>query len=244
MKNIAVHNYVYPDDASLLEYYQSVRDLTAGEELRPVKFTETCCSARSGSGSDVFGAQYDPTMKNALIVARYVWQYLTIVQAESFDRWTAVTNLPCSPKIDRAQCATAINETAGYNSGLVYIDGNYNKTRDYNLYMTKRAFMLKHFAYFHRPGSVRYDVPQDQLPSSVNAVASKQGSTWTVLFMNNQTHTNDVKRQLPNGTTKVARLVQPTDSEDWTDVSPVLVVKTGAVNLSLPGQSLSTLQLS
>jgi hypothetical protein len=118
MSNIAVHNYDYPDDASLAEYYQSVRNLTADEHFPPVKFTETCCSTRSGTGSDVFGAQFDPTMKNALIVARYVWQYLTIVQAESFDWWTAIATLPCSPKVDGIQCATAINETTGYNSGM------------------------------------------------------------------------------------------------------------------------------
>ena len=125
ISNIAVHNYDFPTDSSLAEYYQSIQNLTAAtnEKLPPVKFTETCCSTTFGSGSDVFGEQNDPTIKNALIVGRYVWQYLTIVQAESFDWWTAVTNLPCSPKVDGIQCATAINNTAGYNSGLVYIDG-------------------------------------------------------------------------------------------------------------------------
>ena len=72
ISNIAVHNYDYPSDSSLAEYYTSIVNLTSAEneKLPPVKFTETCCSTRPGSGSDVFGAQYDPTMKNALIVAR------------------------------------------------------------------------------------------------------------------------------------------------------------------------------
>ena len=245
MANIAVHNYDYPDDASLAEYYQSIRNLTDGENFPPVKFTETCCSTNSGSGSTVFGAQYDPTMKNALIVARYVWQYLTIVQAVSFDWWTAVANLPCSPKIDGQQCATAINETAGYNSGLISIDGNYNKTRDYSLYVTKRAYMLKHFAYFHRPGSVRYDVAQDQLPSGVNAVASKLGSTsCSVLFMNNQTHAYTLSVQAPSKDLKVARLVGTTDAADWSDVKPLPAAKGGSVKIKLPAQSLVTLQFT
>ncbi|KAK5168435.1 uncharacterized protein LTR77_007005 [Saxophila tyrrhenica] len=244
MSTLAVHNYDYPDDAALSEYYQSIQNLTEGERLPPVKFTETCCSTRSGSGSDVFGAQYDPTMKNALIVARYVWQYLTIVQAESFDWWTAVTNLPCSPKIDGPKCATAINNTAGYNSGLVYIDGNYNKTHDYNLYTTKRAFMLKHFAYFHRPGSVRYDVPQAQLPSGINAIASKKGHTWSVLFVNNHTHASNLKLQPPAKGARPVRVVQTTDAEDWAEISPLPAMKKGCVKLKLPAQSLVTIQFS
>ena len=241
MSNIAVHNYDYPSDVALAEYYQSIRNLTDGENFPPVKFTETCCSTTFGSGSDVFGEQNDPTMKNALIVARYVWQYLTIVQAESFDWWTAVANLPCSPKTDGIQCATAINNTAGYNSGLIYIDGNYNKTRDYNLYTTKRAFMLKHFAYFHRPGSVRYDVPQEQLPFGVNAVASRGGGSWSVLFMNNQTHSFDLNVAVPQKTAKLVRLVQTTDSADWDDVTPLPPAKSGKVKFKLTAQSFLTL---
>ena len=84
LSNIAVHNYDYPDDESLSQYYNLILDLTKNE-APAVKLTETCCSTNAGTGSSVFGAQNDPTMTNALIVARYVWQFLTIVQAQSFD---------------------------------------------------------------------------------------------------------------------------------------------------------------
>lgn len=255
LSNIAVHNYDYPSDASLEAYYQSLLNLTSGHPP-PVKFTETCCSTRSGSGSDVFGAQYDPTMANALIVARYVWQFLTIVQAQSFDWWTAVTNLPCSPTVDGEQCATAINETAGYNSGLVYIDPNYNQTRDYGLYYTKRAFMLKHFAYFHRPGSVRYDVPQAQLPEGVNAFASKSApsgqsygsqaskQTLSMLFLNNQTQAVDLNVQAPTKNAKVVQVVETTNQDDWKAVKPVPAVSGGKAGVTLPAESLVTVQFS
>lgn len=245
LSNIAVHNYDYPNDSSLAEYYQSILNLTQGHPP-PVKFTETCCSTRSGSGSDVFGAQYDPTMTNALMVAHYVWQFLTIVQAQSFDWWTAVTNLPCSPSINPS-CATAVNETAGYNSGLVYIDGNYNRTRDYKLYLTKRAFMLKHFSYFHRPGSRRLDVPQAQLPEGVNAFASMNhsgGRQWSVLFMNNQTDAYKLELELPMKQARLERVVKTTPSDDWADVKPLPEVKQGVVKFELSGQSLWTLQFS
>ena len=258
LSNIAVHNYDYPSDAALAEYYSLVQKLTAGGHAPAVKFTETCCSTTSGSGSDVFGAQYDPTMKNALIVGRYVWQFLTIVQAQSFDWWTAVTYLPCSPKLQGPKCATAINDTAGYNSGLVYIDPEYNQTHDYTLYFTKRAFMLKHFAYFHRPGSVRYDV-SGKLPKGVLAVASKSPAEtyggkgddnrpqqmqqpWNVLFMNNQTHAQELTLQVPSRGARLLQIAQTTPHVDWERVSQLPHVRNGRLQVKLPAQSFSTLQ--
>ena len=257
MSNIAVHNYDYPSDSNLTIYYQSLVNITDGHPP-PVKYTETCCSTRSGSGSDVFGAQYDPTMGNALIVGRYVWQFLTIVQAQSFDWWTAVSSgLPCSPAIDGASCATELNNTssAGYNDGLIYIDPQYNTTKDYSLYLTKRAFMLKHFATFHRPGSVRYDIAQSQLPDSVNAFASKSAAspstygpgsgaqTWSVLFMNNQTAPYKFTLAAPKGA-KLKQLVQTTNEADWEVVQQLPVVRRGNVQLSLPAQSIVTVQFT
>lgn len=91
LSHIAIHNYDYPNDSSLVTYNGLIHNLTSPASPPPVKFTETCCSTNSGTGSSVFGAQYDPTMGNALIVARYVWQFLTLVNAVSFDWWTAVT---------------------------------------------------------------------------------------------------------------------------------------------------------
>ncbi|KYG40842.1 glycoside hydrolase family 30 protein [Acidomyces richmondensis BFW] len=254
MSNIAVHNYDYPTDEALAIYYQEVQSLT-GSHTPPVKFTETCCSTNAGHGSSVFGAQYDPTMANALIVARYVWQFLTIVQAQSFDWWTAVADLPCSPKIGGQMCATGINQTAGYNSGLVYIDGNYNDTHDYNLYYTKRAFMMKHFT-LHRPGSVRYDVQQDQLPFGVNAIASKHVDAspsgyeswgrpvWNVMFMNNQSHEYDLTLMAPDQASRLAHVWQTTNEDDWCEVSHLAREDDGHISFELPAQSFWTLQFS
>lgn len=256
VSNIAVHNYDFPTDDALALYYQSLRFLTSGSRLPegvhfpPVKFTETCCSTNAGHGPNVFGVQYDPTMRNALIVARYIWQFLTIVQAESFDWWTAVTELPCSPSIDGLQCVTKINETAGFNSGLVYIDPRYNETQDYNLYTTKRAFMLKHFAFFHRPGSVRYDVKPSQLPYGVNAIATKSSAvhgrqqTWSVTFMNNQTTAFDLTMQAPSRSSKLLRAVETTNQADWAETSPFPVLTQGRVLLRLAAESLHTFQFS
>ncbi|KAK5130174.1 hypothetical protein LTR08_002428 [Meristemomyces frigidus] len=247
LTNIAVHNYDYPSDASLSQYYASLLNLT-NNRPPPVKFTETCCSTNAGSGSGVFGAQYDPTMANALIVARYIWQYLTLAHAESFDWWTAVTNLPCSPSVDGEQCATQFNASSGYNSGLVYIDGAYNETGDYRVWTTKRAWMMKHFAHFHRPGSVRLDVGQGQLPFGVDAVASTRGGgggegvqRWSVLFMNNQTSAFNLTFQAPGRYAKLTRVVQTTEEADWKDVGALPVVRKGVVGVEVPGVSFVTL---
>ena len=158
-------------------------------------------------------------------------------------RWTAVADLPCSPTVN-ASCATAINETSGYNSGLVYIDPNYDQTHDYNLYLTKRAFMLKHFSYFHRPGSTRYDVPQSQLPYGVNAFAtrSEDKSSLSVLFMNNQTSPYNLKLLSPSVHSILTKVVKTTPADDWTVMDPLPKAENGTIAFVLPAQSLWTMK--
>ncbi|KAI9709310.1 MAG: hypothetical protein M1820_003430 [Bogoriella megaspora] len=245
LSNIAVHNYDFPDDTALTLWYTGIQALVGGN-LPPIKFTETCCATSDASGPLIFGAQYDPTMNGALRFARYVWQFMTIAQAESFDWWTAVSNLPCSPSV-YVSCATTVNNTAGYNDGLVYVDPNYSSTHDFTLYYSKRAFMMKHFAYFHRPGATRYDVPQTQLPDGVNAFATKAqeaDGTWSVLFMNSATSAYNLTLQAPSSTATLQRAVRTTNGDDFTDVNPLPTVQDGATMLSLPAQSFLTLQFS
>ncbi|TKA73536.1 hypothetical protein B0A49_04465 [Cryomyces minteri] len=255
LSSIAVHNYDYPTDAELALYYDQTLRLTNGHPP-PVKFTESCCATTAGSGPGAFGQLYDPTMVNALIVARYVWQFLTIANAQSFDWWTAVANLPCSPGVDGAQCATAVNRTAGYNDGLVYIDPNYNQTHDYAFYPTKRAFVVKHFSHFIRPGSVRYDVDGSALPLGVEALATRSSTRrkgrgagvplWNVLFLNNQTSTQAITLRLPGGHAKIQNAVKTTPTDDWTIVKPLPAVnhQQQTVRFTLPAQSMWSMQFT
>lgn len=104
--------------------------------------------------------------------------------------------------------------------------------------------MLKHFAYFHRPGSVRYDVAQEQLPEGVNAVASKLGGNWNVFFMNNQSHPYNLKLQVPSKSAKAVKLVQTTDADDWKELKSLPKVKRGFVEIKLPSESFVSLRLS
>lgn len=253
MYSIAVHNYDFPTDAEVAQYREELVRLTDGHPPR-IKFTETCCTGSAANGQNAFKSQNDPTMNNALVVARHIWQFLTIAQVESFDWWTAVSFLPCSPNIDGPQCYNAINETAGYNSALIYIDPNFNQTRDYNLYLTKRAFMLKHYSYFHRPGSVRYDIPQGQLPYGVNAFASAHGPetaieqphnrTWNVLFFNNQTEAYDIELKSPSPSARLIKIVETDTSSDWKVTSVEWSSKGIPVRYTILGQSMVTLQFA
>ena len=101
--------------------------------------------------------------------------------------------------------------------------------------------MLKHFAYFHRPGSVRYDVPQQQLPSGVHSVASKGAGSWSILFMNNQTSSFDLNLALPEKRARLDKLVQTTNSSDWDVIAPLPATTNGRVNVKLAAESLLTL---
>lgn len=255
LSNLAVHNYEFPTDAELLSFYKNVYDLTDGNPP-PVKFTETCCAISAGNGPQIFGRLYDPGMGNALIVARQIWQFLHLAQAVSFDWWTAVSYLPCSPSVDGIQCSTAYNTTAGFNDAVVYIDGNYAQTKDYNFYYTKRTWMLKHFATFHRPGAVRHAVDQSVLPDSVNAIASlsngtANGSTlgragvWNILFMNNATEPQNIQFQVPDACDILTQIVETSPVNDFAKL-PIIpnVLQTGVMNLTLPAQSIWSLQFA
>jgi len=254
---LAIHNYDYPTDSDLQRLWTSIQGWTKGKTQPPVKFTEACCATSSGNGQAVFGSQYDPGMTNALVVGREVWQYLTILQAESFDWWTAVSELPCSPSVDGDQCYKSFNASSGFNDALVYIDGNYNNTKDYNLYTTKRTYLLKHLATFHRPGSVRYDVDHTNLPNGVVAIASKsprpaqqtsslgKDGFWNILFMNNATTPQTFQFQVPDKANILHQVIETTATDDFR-LLPIIpnVLYFGTINVTLPAQSVRTMRFA
>jgi hypothetical protein len=254
---LALHNYDFPLDSDLRALWTDIQSLTKGKTSPPVKFTEACCATSAGTGQAVFGSQYDPGMTNTLIVARQVWQYLTILQAESFDWWTAVSSLPCSPSVFGDTCYKSFNASSGFNDALVYIDGDYNRTGDYNFYTTKRTFLLKHLATFHRPGSVRHDVDHTNLPDGVFAIASKgphpatQTSTlgkdgyWNIMFMNNGTTPQTIQLQVPDKANILTQIVETTPSDDWRTV-PIIpnVLYFGTITVTLPAQSIRTVRFA
>ena len=250
---IAVHMYDWPDDATLLNYGQLIKNSSAAGSPPPVKMTEISSfqsapgihSEWGWTGPSVMSSQYDPTMSSALDMARMIWQWLTLVNAESFDWWTAVsTMIPCSPSAD-AGCVTSIKNGSGWNDALIYIDADYQSTKDYNFYLTKRFWVFRHFTYFIRPGSVRYDIPNEVLPYGTVAVASLgTDNVWQATFINRNETAQAVTMNLPGTGGKIEGLVQTTDDTDWGSVQWPRVASNNAISLTLPARGVLTVQFS
>ena len=234
---IAVHNYDFPGDAGV-SFYSWVASKTASR--LPIRFTETCCSTSSGSGPGVFGSQYDPTIVGALVMSHYIWQFLTLANAESFDWWVALSpEMGCSPS-SNATCATTVN-SSGWNDGLIYYDSSYSTSGDTTLYLTKRYWALRHFSYFIRPGATRFDVIKP--PSGVLAIATLNNDVWHTLFINEQNNAVNFNLTLPGTDGIITKIIQTTAEDDWKAV-PIPPISLNSVQLPLPAQSLFSLQFT
>ena len=250
---VAVHMYDWPDDATLLNYGQLIKNSSTGGSPPPVRMTEiSSFQSASGmrrewgwTGPSIMSAQYDPTMSSALDMARMIWQWLTLVNAESFDWWTAVsTMMPCSPSTD-ASCATTVRNGTGWNDALIYIDPNYPTTKDYNFHLTKRFWVFRHFTTFVRPGSVRYDIPNEVLPYGTVAVASLgTDNVWQATFINRNDTAQAVTMKMPGTGGKIQSLVQTTDDVDWGNVGLPQVASNNEISLTLPARGVLTVQFS
>ncbi len=250
---ISVHMYDWPDDATLLNYFQLIVNSSAPSPPPPIKMTEiSSFKSASGirrewaqTGPSTMTPQYDPTMSSALDLARMIWQWLTLANAESFDWWTAVsTMLPCSPTTSPT-CATSVRNNTGWNDALIYIDPNYPTNHDYTFHLTKRFWVFRHFTYFHRPGSIRHDIPNEILPYGTVAVASTgPNNIWQTTFINRNDTAQAVTMTLPGAGAQITSLVQTTDDADWSNLSIPPVSSTNQVPLTLPARGVLTLQFS
>ncbi|KAJ8607148.1 hypothetical protein MRB53_040501 [Persea americana] len=94
-------------------------------------------------------------MVNALIDARYVWQYMTYAHVVSFDWWSCVSTLPHARPRSTARSAIPLSMQATATILLSFtLTPTNNQTQDYTFYTTKRTYMMKHFAYFPSPPAV------------------------------------------------------------------------------------------
>ena len=253
---IAVHMYDWPDDATIMNYAQLIKSVSSPNPPPPLRMTEVSTfKTASGqyapwgwTGPGVMGAEYDPGMDSALDMARYIWQWLTLANAESFDWWTAVSNqLPCSPTRTPG-CEATYNPTVGYNDGLIYIDGAYANTKDYNFYLTKRFWVFRHFAKFIRPGSVRYDISNEVLPYGTVAMASKGvDAIWNTVFVNRNATMQSVTVKLPTsnaGGGKIIAVTQTTERENWANIPVPVVKEGGTIALDLPARGVVSMQFT
>jgi O-glycosyl hydrolase len=231
LQAIATHTYDFPGNATLNQLGAVVQQYHL-----PYWATEICCY--NGSG---FGAQYDPTIVNALWMANTIAQDLTQANASAFDWWVALSAaLGCDPAT-QASCATTIN-TQGYNDGLIYYDPNFLKDHDFQLYLTKRFWVLGNFSRFVRPGAVRYVV--SGAPTNLEVLAFQSGFHWQVVVINNAAAgvgNTTFQLQFPGG-----KPIHPTGAYQTSataNLSPVAlpVAQTGgSVTISVPAQSITT----
>ncbi|KAL8665794.1 MAG: hypothetical protein Q9202_001916 [Teloschistes flavicans] len=243
---IAIHSYDFPDDTTLLNYRALLANMSSPP--LPLKMTETS-TFRSAlglhqpwgwTGPTIFGREYDPGIASALDMARQIWQYLTLANAESWEWWTAVSiMMPCSPAslvYSYPNCATQYNNISeAYNDGLVYVDPRYATTKDYSFYLPKRFHVLRHFSRFIRPGAVRYDVPNEMLPYGVVAVAAENSDgVFAVIFVNRNATEQSVRMEVPRPGMNVVGAVVTTQFVDWGDVEVGAVGGDGGVGVVLP----------
>ena len=255
---IAVHMYDFPDDATLQNYAQLVRNLTAGSPPPPIHMTEVSSFKTAPgihhewgwTGPGMMFPQYDPSISSALDLARMIWQWLTLVNASSFSWWTAVsTFMPiCAPDPTSAafiNCGSTTFNDTGWNDALIYISPTYAAAKDYRFHLTKRFWVYKHFTTFHRPGAIRHDVPNALLPYGTVAVASQDpnSNTWSATFINRNDTAQDVIMKPPETGAKVSSVIQTTDSVDWGNVAlPIIDAAKNEMALTLPARGVLTVQ--
>ncbi|EJU03305.1 glycoside hydrolase [Dacryopinax primogenitus] len=245
---VAHHDYLFADERSLTAMGVEGRALSGGKDMW---FTEICCfKTREGEREGdplaplAFGQTYDPTIVGALQLGVILYKSFTLVGDTHFDWWTAVSKaIGCSP-FNSTTCATTINRH-GYNDGLLYYDPSFNKTQNYEIYTTKRFFLLKHFARFIPIGSVRYDVfgsaPLQRVLAFKRPARGAEPAGWTVVVMNMSDEESAFEIELYVEMGRATAAYRTTAEEDWVDV-PLQGDRPGEgrFHMLLPGLSITT----
>lgn len=174
---VATHNYDFPAPSAL----STVRALGVRVHT-PIWTTEVCCNdGQPGIGG--FGQQYDPTMTSGIWLANTIWEDLAVADESAFYWWTAASSgMGCNPKRE-PRCATTVH-AQGWNDGLVYYDPQYASDKNYQLYVTKRFYVMGNFSRYVRPGAIRH--PTTGSPPGIQSLAFAKGNQWTVVLVDDQ----------------------------------------------------------
>lgn len=142
----------------------------------------------------------------------------------------------------------------------LYYDPNYATNGNYEIYTTKRYFVMKHFSQFVEYGAVRYDVDLQSNDTTSNESSSlrvlafkadvasrnngeetgipvhtKSGaaSKWALLIMN--LGSEEITIRLPEHISRLVRVVRTSPEHDWVDLG-------GEMNetVVLPGLSITS----
>jgi O-glycosyl hydrolase len=227
--NLAHHTYDFPPDSWLAGVAAAGRYFG-----KPTWATEICCFTGVDQGG---GQQYDPTITSALAMSSIIHRDLTVADSAAFHWWTALSKvMGCSPGSDPA-CATRVNDQ-GWNDGLVYFDPDYATNGNQRLYLTKRYHAMAQYSRYVRPGAVRH--PVTGTPPGVQVLATRAGSTWTLVVNNLDAGAQVVDVQVGTGRRLTATAAYRTSATE--DVAPVRRprVEGGRASLALPGHSITT----
>ena len=228
---IAHHTYDFPNDAlrRLLPPVSKRFD-------RPTWMTEICCYKGSGGVATSFGAQYDPTMKQALWLADQVDSDLRVAGDSAWYWWTALSPvLGCDPKAD-PQCPTRVN-TKGFNDGLLYYDQHAPANGPTTIFTTKRFYALGQFSRYVRPGAVRHDIAG--MPAGVHAMAFAGGGGWTVVTWNESRSPSTFALSLPGSTSALGATITNA-AENLHPATVPLRTTTGTWRIDLAPSTIAT----
>lgn len=158
----------------------------------------------------------DVTMDSALVLANTVIEDLTILDAESWSYWIAVS-------------------AYDYRDGLIYVD------RDAHTYeTTKRLWALGNFSRFVEPGAQRIRTKLDE-DSPLSSVAFSNGETVTVIVVNSADTAQNCTLRLDGDKAFSQVRAYLTDAQhNLEEVSSPLTAQDGVYTGEVPAQSVTT----
>jgi len=228
---IAHHTYDFPNDAIRTSFASATKQFD-----RPTWMTEICCYKGSGGVASSFGAQYDPTMKQALWLADQVDADLRVAGDSAWYWWTALSPvLGCDPKAD-PQCPSRLNPN-GFNDGLLYYDQHAPANGPTTIFTTKRFYALGQFSRYVRPGAVRHDI--SGMPAGVHAMAFSAGATWTLVTWNESRQPASFALSLP-GQAEVGGATVTNATKSLEPGTPAARTTTGTWRIDVPPATIAT----
>ncbi|KAI0036906.1 glycoside hydrolase [Vararia minispora EC-137] len=217
--------------------------------------TEICCfkelldsDANDPLSLVDFGAKYDPTMVGGLRMALLIHQALADAEDEHWDWWTALSSSlgSCTPA-SNASCVGDVNYN-GWEDGLIYYDPNFATDSNFNIYLTKRYQVLKHYSRAVPYGAILRNVSTSILGSEsrwrvVMFDYPQAGTPYALVAMNAQAAEGSITITGVDGFTipspKIA--FRTSVDEDYAQISTPATASDGSLSISAPAMSIYTL---
>ncbi|KZV63074.1 glycoside hydrolase family 30 protein [Peniophora sp. CONT] len=247
---VAHHQYSFSSASAQANMTALAKRLSGGT---PTWFTEICCYAPTdGTGASNidplatigWGQQFDPTMVGGLRMGNLIYQSLVDAGDAHWDWWTALSNGlgSCSPSSGDADCVNEVNEE-GWDDGIIYYDPDFNSTGYYGISLTKRFWVLKHFARAAPIGSSLLTVSTSANETDWRTMAfTAPGSSdlHAIVAMNMQWNASTLSLTLDGAELPaVSSAFRSSVNEDWASVT--LDVADGALVVNAPEMSIHTI---